>query len=93
MSSFSLGSKRANKAGDGRLWSVPEMLEEVLEDYKSGKNRHRKAVLLLLDDKDGEDGKPRYIPTFYQAGMKASQIIGLLAFMLYRFSVRMEQGE
>lgn len=45
-----LGSIRANKSGDGCLWSVPEMLEEVLEGYISGKNRYPKAVLILLDD-------------------------------------------
>lgn len=89
---MTLGSKRANKTGDGRLWSVPEMLEEVLEDYRSGKHKHPKAILLLLDDTDLEDGTPQFTTNYYQAGMKSSQIIGLLAVTLYRINGILEQG-
>jgi hypothetical protein len=78
-----LGSIRANRGQDGRLWSVPEMLEEALVDYRAGKYRHAKAILLLLDDED-LDGKPNYATTYYQAGMKFSQIVGLLSFWLHK---------
>lgn len=86
-----LGSKRANKANDGRLWSVPEMLVEALDDFRFGKNNHPKAILLLLDDTE-EGGKPQFTTNYYQAGMKASQIIGLLAFMLHQINVILEKG-
>lgn len=62
----------AERRGDGRLWTVTDMLQEAVNDLPKLSN-YNKAILLLLDDRNGN-----YNTKFYQAGMVKSQIVALL---------------
>lgn len=57
---------------DGRLWTVSDMLQKAVNDLPNLSN-YNKAILLLLDDRNGN-----YSTKFYQAGMVKSQIVALL---------------
>lgn len=61
----------AERANDGRMWSVSDMLREALKDMQGAD--FPKAILICLNDRGGA-----YETVFYQAGMVKSQIISLL---------------
>ncbi len=54
-------------------WTVEEMLEDALEEIKSGNRKANKAMVLFLDDKSG-----KYNTGFSQSGMSVSQCVALL---------------
>lgn len=62
----------AERNDDGRLWTVADMVHEVSKDLPK-LEAYNKAILLLLDDRNGN-----YNTKFYQAGMVKSQIVALL---------------
>lgn len=74
----------AEKAQDGKLWTVGDALKDALKDYESGETRLAQAnkvvIIGLIDEPDGE-----YDVTYTQAGMKASEIISLLEIMKVYF--------
>jgi len=58
----------------GDLRSPADMLSEALDDHTSGEmSDNTKAMVLSLDNQNGE-----YNVTWYQAGMKCSEMLALL---------------
>ena len=66
----------------GDLWNVPDMLRAAQEDLRQGNRgtKTNKAILILLQDKDGV-----YDIDYYQAQFKPSEIISLLTVLRQRF--------
>jgi len=60
----------AEKKCDGTLWSIEQMLRDLVDD-KERLGEYNKAVVLLLND-DGQ-----YSVGFSQAGMKMSECVAL----------------
>ena len=58
-------------AGDSRLWTVEQMLEDAIQE--AAERKPTKGIVLMLSDLD--DG---YEYAYLQSGMKASQIVSLL---------------
>ncbi|MCX8125534.1 MAG: hypothetical protein N3E40_00115 [Dehalococcoidia bacterium] len=67
----------AERFSDGTKWTVREMLEYALTDCP---DQFTKAVLILLDDRNGS-----YNTGYYQAGMRVSQMVGLLEIVKQQF--------
>lgn len=59
----------AHEVSNGDRWTVEQMLQDELEDLGD----YNKALLLKLNDKDGD-----YDVTFTQAGLSMSQCLALL---------------
>lgn len=76
----------AKHSGSAKHTSVVEMLRQAIDDIEKCVDGYypNKAVLLLLDDKDG-----RYVDGFYNAGMRTSEMVGLTKIMSDRFSLAM----
>lgn len=74
----------AKHTGNAKHTSVVEMLRQAIDDIEKGVDGYypNKAVLLLLDDKDG-----MYSEGFYNAGMYTSELVGLTKIMSDRFSL------
>jgi hypothetical protein len=62
----------AEKLNDGTLQTV-EQLFEILPEFSKEHPDHTKALVILLNEKDGG-----YNACFIQAGMTCSQMIALL---------------
>ena len=60
----------AEKRCDGILWSIEQMLRDLVDD-KERLGKYNKAVVLLLNDDGG------YSVGFNQAGMKMSECVAL----------------
>jgi len=58
----------AERQGDGTLWSIEQMLRDLVDD-KERLGKYNKAIVLLLND-DGQ-----YFVSFSQAGMKMSECV------------------
>lgn len=63
----------AEKSGNANHWTVEQMLEDLLEEVRSGRRTATKAVVLLLDD-SGE----RYDIGYRNAGMRLSELVTLM---------------
>lgn len=63
----------SDKNNDNRSWSVEQMLEKTLEELRSGRIAANRAIICLLDDKDG-----KYNNIFRAANLANSQSISLL---------------
>ena len=63
----------ATRANDNKFSTPQSMLEDALQDIKSGKETAKKAIVLFLDDENGYD------VGFYAAKMKASEMLALMA--------------
>ncbi|WP_298613455.1 hypothetical protein [uncultured Thiothrix sp.] len=76
----------AKHTNSAKHTSVVEMLKQAIDDIEKGVDGYHpnKAVLLLLDDKDGG-----YVDGFYNAGMRTSEMVGLTKIMSDRFSLSM----
>ena len=72
----------AKNGWDGTLWSVEQMLRDLVDD-KERLGEYNKAVVLLLND-DGE-----YSVGFSQAGMKMSECVALCEMGKDRFKEEM----
>jgi hypothetical protein len=73
---MSLGAARATAAGDNRLWSPVECLEEAVRDVKSGRITADKVVVIFLNT--GTEDDPDFNVDYYVAKTKASQILAAL---------------
>jgi hypothetical protein len=58
----------AERQGDGTLWSIEQMLRDLVDDKERLKG-YNKAVVLLLNDQG------QYTPGFNQAGMHMSECV------------------
>jgi hypothetical protein len=62
---------------DAKLWVPKDMLRDAIQDIEKAKPDETrsapKAIVIWLDDRNGE-----YTISFNQAGMKSSEILGLL---------------
>lgn len=59
----------ADKVESGKVWSIKDMLKDLVEDDER-LERYNKALVVLLDDRDG-----KYITGFSQAGMRMSECV------------------
>lgn len=73
----------AKHSNNAKHTSVIEMLRQAIDDLEKGVDGYHpnKAVLLLLDDKDG-----MYSEGFYNAGMRTSELAGFTKIMSDKFS-------
>ena len=72
----------AEKLRDGTLWSIEQMLRDLVDD-KERLGEYNKAVVLLLNDDGG------YSVGFSQAGMKMSECVALCEIGKDRFKEEM----
>lgn len=75
----------ADKTKDAMQWSVKDMLQDSINDIDEGKYKNKTAILILLDKEEPGEYNTRYC----QAGMRASEIVALLAYMQHFFLDKM----
>lgn len=85
----SLAKKRAETAGDCRLWSASDCLEDLLKDIKSGAICPGQLVVHWFEAPD-EDGSKKH--HYAMAGVTIPEHIGLLNLGLHRV-IREWSGE
>lgn len=64
----------AKHADDGMMWSPRDMLEDTLDKLDAGTLHADKALLMLLDNSDGQ----AFSMSFVQAGISHVQLLGYL---------------
>ena len=62
----------SHKAADGSRWTVEQMLTEALAEVAEQRTTPTKALVLFLDDTDGQ-----YDVGFRQSGLTMSQALAL----------------
>ena len=77
--------RRLGERNDPGEQNVLATLHEAMSDIETGEISPRKALLIFLDDEDEE----AYDPSFYNAGMAASEMIALAEVVKARFLVLM----
>lgn len=50
----------ADKAGDSRLWSAEQMLDELLEEVKTGKVKPKRMLVLFWEPLEGNREQKSY---------------------------------
>lgn len=75
----SLGTARAARNRDNRLYTPIECLEGAAEDLRTGDFLCNKLMVLVLDDADGA-----YASRFYACNLKSSEQLALLEAMKAR---------
>ena len=68
-------------------WTVEQMLEDSLEDLRTGKRKANKALLIFLDNNE----KDNYNTGFSMAHLKASEAIALIRVTEVQFLKLMDQ--
>lgn len=66
----------ADVKDDAGLWSIPDMLESAKKEFKAGKIKANKAIVVFLDDTESS-----YNVTHYQVDMRRSEIVSLMEFV------------
>jgi hypothetical protein len=74
----SLGAERADKAGDNRLWSIVEMLDDARRDYLAVPDDEKPGGALVLFLHTGDEIRPDFDINYCVCHMKASQILAAL---------------
>lgn len=85
---ISFNEARAEKEGDGRLWTPLECLKALVRDLENGACNPVQGVYVALVRK-GETGEMVSAP-FYVAGLSGLEIGGLLAHHLHNLCERYE---
>lgn len=76
---YSITELRADKEGDGKLWTVRDALVSLLRDIDSGKTKATK--ILMFYGMEGEDG---VVSAKYSAsGMHFHELVGFLEICKY----------
>lgn len=66
----------AQHTNDPKYSSVPMMLDELCDEFRSGERDAKKGLFISLDDADG-----LYHTRFCTSGLKCSEVVALLEYI------------